>query len=147
VLDLLVVVVSPPGAALFEVVVEDSEDFSDATAAAGAAGAPSAPAAPDAPVAPEAPVAPDSPGGPPLQPTAAVPSRNAIPINAAMAPVFFFLITLFLVSELEIREMAVDGVGTIRRQGIAVPRRRRWLGYMENKRGQKSYARRPCRDV
>ena len=39
-LDLLVVVVSPPGAPLFEVVVEDSEDFSDADGAAGAAAAP-----------------------------------------------------------------------------------------------------------
>ena len=39
-LDLLVVVVSPPGAALFEVVVEDSEDFSEAEGAAGAAAAP-----------------------------------------------------------------------------------------------------------
>jgi hypothetical protein len=36
----LVVVVSPPGAALFEVVVEDSEDFSEAEGAAGAAAAP-----------------------------------------------------------------------------------------------------------
>ena len=39
-LDLLVVVVSPLGAPLFEVVVEDSEDFSDADGAAGAAAGP-----------------------------------------------------------------------------------------------------------
>ena len=35
-LDLLVVVVSPPGALLFDEVVEDSEDFSDADGADGA---------------------------------------------------------------------------------------------------------------
>lgn len=40
VLDLLVVVVSPPGAALFDVVVVDSEDFSETDGAAGAAAAP-----------------------------------------------------------------------------------------------------------
>lgn len=39
-LDLLVVVVSPPDAPLLEVVVEDSDDFSEADTAAGAAPAP-----------------------------------------------------------------------------------------------------------
>jgi len=91
---LLVVEVSPPGAPLFdEVVVEDSEDFSDAD---GADGAPWAPVAPEEPVAP---VAPDSPGAPRSHPMAAVLSRNAIPINAAMAPVFFFRMTIFLIRE------------------------------------------------
>jgi hypothetical protein len=96
-LDLLVVVVSPPGAPLLEVVVEDSEVFSDAAGAAGADGAPSAPVAPEAPVAPDAPVAPvapDSPGGPLLQPAAPTPTRNARPIKDAKTPVFFFATTI-----------------------------------------------------
>jgi hypothetical protein len=96
VLDLLVVVVSPGAPPFDEVVVEDSEDFSDAAAAAGAAGAPSAPVDPVAPDAPVAPVAPDSPGAPPLHPMAATLNRNAIPAMAAIAPVFFFFITISL---------------------------------------------------